>query len=251
MVLRGHKKGIFMKVTKSTSLGIGALLLLVGIGFYILIPSYFFVVNHCTFKFDGNFAETMKNTIMKFSQEKFLKRSFFSVAPEVLKQEFPLIKAVQCDYQYGGKVCCFLQAIEPLLIINNSFCLLRNGDLRDMHYFSDIGLQDLPSISIQSNEKLELLENFKECIQRMPLYFFDHFTITWRDHTFIQLQDKKFSQCTIIAHYQTAFDDLLLRNYEVIKQEIMSQHLNIKKQWIVDIRFKNQIVVAQKNVGEQ
>lgn len=64
------------------------------------------------------------------------------------------------------------------------------------------------------------------------------------------MHDKKSTNFVLVAQYKTNFDKKLLYYYEQIKQQIMSQRSYIKKRWRIDIRFKNQIIVTQRDVGD-
>lgn len=228
--------------------GIGTVSLLMIAVAYLVIVSYFFVVTHCTFIFDHFPAQHIRQSIISFSNERFLKKSFLKANPVLIQQQFPMIKSVRLDYRDNGLMFCRIRTIDPVLIINNTLCLSDNGELYDKQIFSTKKLADIPSITIQSSENIALCTHFKEYIKRIPLNFFEQFTITWLDHTRILLQDKLWSRCILVAHYQTDFNDIFLQNYTTIKQEIAQRVLSQKKKWIVDVRFKNQIIVAQKNM---
>lgn len=227
--------------------GIGTISLCILTGLYLFIVSSLLIITRCTFLFDSSLAKNIKQSIITISNNQFLKKSFLQAKPAIIQQYFPIITAVQLRYQDNGSMLCRVKAIDPQLIINDSFCLGINGQLYDKNIFSSKTLRTIPSITIQSTEKIESCPYFKDYITKMPLHFFEYFTITWIDHTRIILHDKLSPNHTLLAHYQTDFDDQLLHYYNMAKQAAPKKRA-LKKQWVVDVRFKNQIIVAQKNM---
>ena len=238
-----------MKVMSLTRIGIMIFCLVMGIALWIVVPSYFFIVQNCSFTLDTCFSEALKNDIGQWAQEKFLKKSFHSLPMSALKLKFPVVDTVSIGYRLDGTVHCAVRALRPLVVINQQYLMMDDGQLTNKDFFSCVVVDSLPSITVKYNDNLQLSSVFQACIQGMPDAFFDRYIITWIDHTMIEFRDKNNPEFFMLAQYQTDFNDRLIDNYEQIKHQIMSQHSYVKKQWSIDVRFKNQSIVAQKNAG--
>lgn len=239
-----------MKVTSIARVTMGTLFLCFALGSWFFISSFICIVKSCSFMFDGYFSDSIKQNIRQFGQEKFIKKAFKKVPLEALKTEFPLVAQVDATYHYGGKVDCYLKALKPLITINNNFVMVAPGNLLDISIFAPAIVNQLPLVTMKEDNGLSVSNLFKEFVNNFPCTLFEHFSITWIDHTIIELNDKNSSNFFLIAHYKTDFNQKLLSYYEHLKQQIMSQRSYAKKRWRIDVRFKNQIIVTQRDVGD-
>ncbi len=240
-----------MKVTRTLQFSIGfvatgATLIL---GFFLV--SYLFMVTDCIVTFDNYLSEPFKGAITQFCKETFLKRPFYACKAQLVQEEFSFLKTINLQYQLGGKTGCFITGQRPLLLVNENLVLLSSGLLHEATLFASYALQDLPGVFVKNTEQKKVPEHFQTWAYMMPSIFFEKYYITWVDHTHIELQDKDSKLCTMIAQHQTVFDTKLITLYEQTKKHHMSLRCSYsKKRLIIDVRFKNQIVVTQRDVGD-
>jgi hypothetical protein len=239
-----------MNMINIARITIGTFCLFTGFVLWLCIPSYFFIVRSCKFNFDNYCAENSQQAIMRYGQEKFVKKPFQKITLESIKTEFPFISHINAHYYYGGNVYCSLKAFQPFLTINDKFVMAGDGHLYDMSIFATDAVSCIPSIQMTNESDVHNSQFFKRYVNNFPLTLFKLFSIKWVDHTFIELHDKNSPQFFLVSQYETNFDKKLLHYYEQIKQQIMSQRSYAKKQWRIDVRFKNQIIVTQRDVGD-
>lgn len=227
-----------------------ALLLFIISVVWLVIPSYLFIVKKCTFSFDNYLAPRIKQEISTCIQEQFVNKPFRSLSLITIKNQFPHLENIVAGYTCQGIVHCIMRTQKPLLRINENFVLMENGHVYDTAYFDQKVLHTLHMMHTADQNLKEFSATHVDAIKKIHRYLFEHFNLTWIDHTCIELQDKKIPNFFVRTDIQTTLTEKLFQCYEKIKKQIMSQRLFAKKQWRFDVRFKNQIIVAQKGVGE-
>jgi hypothetical protein len=230
------------------SIGFLGLIICLAVGFFI--QSYLFIISACTFKFDSYFAELSQQNIMRFGHDTFINKPFQKIPLESIKEKFPFVDSIAGMYSFGGKLVCTIKSLRPLLRINNNKLMMTNGQIFDDAYFSQEMAYCVPTMSVKNKTNVLSSQLFKDYLQSFPHDLFDIFSIIWLNHTVIELHDKKDTSFTMIAQCQTDFNSRLVHHYELIKKHIMSQRSYAKKQWNIDVRFKNQIIVGQRTVED-
>jgi hypothetical protein len=223
------------------------LLLLISI-IALIIPSYLFIVKKTTISFDALFAPLMKQSITHYIEENFLHKPFQSLSLAILKNKFPEIDNARIWYNQNS-IYCTIETQKPLLRINEDHILMENGTIFDKNHFDQTLIRRLYTLQVK-NAKQEFLANHCKALKQIPSPIFERFKITWINHTCIELQDKTAANVFIYTDIYTCMNTTLINHYEKIKKGITSQHSFAKKLWRFDVRFKNQIVLAQKSVGD-
>lgn len=239
-----------MRIKKGTTYSLSALFLVLALCFWFIIPSYFFIINTCSFVFDACFSDSLQQALTQRVHAELVKKPFRLASCDVVQKEFPSVASIGVSYQQGGNVCCSIQALCPLLCINQTYVLTQQGELREASDFAPVLVKELPLITLQQEGTPVLSDFFKQYVKKIPLSFYKLFSITWVDHTFIEFRDKMHSVFSMIVHCETECNERLFRRYEQLKQQIMSQRSYDKKKWRIDVRFKNHSVVAQGGMGD-
>lgn len=214
-----------------------------------IIPSYLFITTRCSFSCDNILIESMQQDIKEGIQKKILNTPFHALNLQEIKQAFSFLKDIHIWYHYPGKVHCSIQTHTPLVLINNSFMMVENGNLYALNFFDEELKHTIPSLEIMPKDFTFLSEYCVSHIKKIPASFFEQFKIVLVDHTCFELYDKKNPNIVLTINAQTVCNEKLLQRYGVIKRQLVAQRFFAKKNWRIDMRFKNQILVAQSDMG--
>lgn len=246
--LLGTVRGIFMKVSTYGQMGVASIcMLLVGVIWFI-VPSYFFIIKKCTILSDSLLVHAMQKAVIDCIEESCLNRPFQHISLMRIKQRFPMIAQINGIYKSEGSLYCSFKVVHPRMIINDRYLFMEDDSVHQIDDFSLHVLVGLPSITIEQEGALELSTECKNCLKKLPFSIFERFAVHWIDHTCIYLRDKQLPIIEARADVQSIFDDRLLNKYDTIKNETMNQRRSVKRHLIVDMRFKNQVIIAQKSV---
>ncbi len=236
-----------MKMVTSTGLLIGTSGLILICLAYWFVCSHFFVVSSVVFNFDSYISTELKQIITQQANKLFLGKPFTQLALDELKKNFSTVRKIEIGYAYPHTARCHVYSHQPLLFINNVLLLAHGGIVEQIACNNNV-LTSLPHVMMKNQHDL-YVPFFLTFFKTSPSWLFDYFTVTWIDHTVIELQDKNNQMFTLVGHYQLIFDEKLQKQYQQIKQQILVQKNGSKKKWLIDMRFKNQIIITQRDMG--
>lgn len=140
---------------------------------------------------------------------------------------------------------------KPYLIINDTLVLTEHGHIASINAYP-IALQE-NALHVQSDSltKKDIYDLY-DFMSRLPGEILQNHVITWHNQTSIALQNAS-RPYLIIATQQTIFDHQLINAINtIIDYQEQKQTLSKNKtaQWIMDVRCKNQIILARQK-GEK
>lgn len=239
-----------MKVSTYGQIG-GAFICFTLLGIlWLIVPYSLFKIKKCTVLPDLLLASHIKSELVEFVESSCINRAFYAISLKNIQQKFPIVARVDGSFEHDGLFHCLLKTARPLLRINDAYVLMDDESVHPIDNFSENSIAHLPALLIGHEHTTEFSSECKGCLKRLPMRLFKQFSLTWVDHTRIYLNDTLTPNIVAVVDSQSIFDDRLVDKYEKIKKEIMQQRFFAKKPWTVDLRFKNQGIVAQKKVEE-
>ncbi|HEB41663.1 MAG TPA: hypothetical protein ENI08_01415 [Candidatus Dependentiae bacterium] len=222
------------------------LLCLIIISFKQLLPSLF-SINHFTYAIDSLITESVQQDIVNYVEQIPGKHSLsFQELAYKIEERFSFIEVVAIEHLAPDIAYIACNAQKPLSIINNSFVLTNQGCLYNKDIFLSLTTEQLPHITLPSLEK-DITESLLTVMNTIDPIVFSQFTLSWINDTKIYLYDKEHKQFSIIFNKNQLPDKELLNHYAHIKQKLDEQGVftHTKKNYVADIRFKDQIVVSR------
>lgn len=216
--------------------------------FWWVIPSYFFIIKQCSFQCDSLLAPMIRDSLQSFIKNYCLNKPFQLLELSAIQQQFPYVRQIDARYDSFGKFTCFCKVVRPHILINNKYLLMDDGSIHQRDYYTPHICKALPSITYTHDTPESLSAQSIACLSKIPSDLFERFSLFWVDQTSIYLQDKITPALIMRTDIYSILDDRLLNKYETIKTEIVGQRNYEKKQWVLDMRFKNQVVIAQKGM---
>lgn len=193
---------------------------------------------------------------------------------EVIDQataQFPEISSMKVQICQSDKICFYVDACDPVFLLNHEFVVCGNGTKSLKDNFSLDIVQSLVQVScskglrfpasngndIDKNNDQELqgfgfpigvgndncVNAIIDFVVALPEKFKQEFLIEWVDQDNITLQPKDGKNCILHVSAQAVPSLSDLQACQKIAQEAQTKSKTKKKRMVYDVRFKNQIIV--------
>ena len=216
--------------------------------------AYFHAVrqpNQVHFVFDYRFAKDVKQEIEQYFNLHLNQIHNPHDVYAVLADVFPIIKKISVISNTQGHWTITIIPVTPLVGINEAFVLTCNRSVVMRKQFGASVCNQVPSINVADFDQSVPLSD--ECIDFALAYHkkpADWCLVEWHNPEVIYLHDKEFEKAHVLTDKETAIN-FSLYAYQQIKQDLLAKELPKKRfekksEWMVDVRFKNQIIVFQK-----
>lgn len=192
-----------------------------------------------------DFSKTFQNKLLLFANWYQTGSAPAHQFTTELKNEFQGVERVEVMQSVNGSTYIKLWPYRPLVRVNEDTIITRSGKVLDAHLFTQSIQKSLPTVTLVQKDKKEV-QIFPECLRFLNSFsrhLYEQFTVTWFDKTRIELQDKADKRFLLIASHETELSPEVLHQYQKLKEEIQKRTVR-KKQWNIDMRFKNQVLVV-------
>lgn len=162
---------------------------------------------------------------------------------EVMDQataQFSEIASMKVQICQSDKICFYVDACDPVFLLNNEFVVCGNGTKTVKNNFSLAIVQALVQVSCEHENNLKLMIDF---VTALPEKFKQEFLIEWVDQDNITLQPKDGKNCILHVSAQAVPSLSDLQACQKIAQASQTKSKTKKKRMVYDVRFKNQIIV--------
>lgn len=153
---------------------------------------------------------------------------------------FPEILSMKVQICQSDKICFYVDACDPVFLLNDEFVVCGNGTKTAKNNFSSEIVQRLVQVSCKNENNLEKIIMFVTALSEK---FKQEFLIEWLDQDNIMLQPKDGKDCILQATIEVIPTLQDLEFCQKIAQATAAKSKTKKKRVIYDIRFKNQIIV--------
>ncbi|MFT6765581.1 MAG: hypothetical protein ACJAZS_000460 [Alteromonas naphthalenivorans] len=198
---------------------------------------------------DSHFSKTLKERLNTFATE-HQKLSFSAgLLNELIKETFPVVESVTLKNYFSGDAQVFLKGAYPIALVNDDFILTSNNALVRKDVYPVIKHKDLPLFyaaqTVKDKEQLYLSSACKKFIKTFDRSLLQEYEVQWVNGTLVQLRDRKHARFTLLINGKTDVTQKIKTAYARIKDKKMYQQTQSKRgrDWFVDARFRNQIIV--------
>lgn len=193
-------------------------------------------------KFDALFSEKFKHEVLAFVKEQSRITTPAHVWGELFNNQFPFIKNVTLSFS-DQKTTIQLTSHMLSSFINQQFVLLETGEIAPSDYYTKKVLSALQPVTIPQKTKddLFLSSECKSFLLNRNNACDESYQISWKNPSCIEYYKNSIK---IITTAQQPLNKKMEQQCCHIVQDIMQQPCKSKKKWSIDMRFKNQIIVA-------
>lgn len=138
----------------------------------------------------------------------------------------------------------------PLAYLNNEQILLTNGAIVVRSWFNNNRIGPIPLITIDPeiiNDNL--ISDAIPLITNIHTLFKNHYSITIQDKNTVWLTDTNSSWYSICMGMHTIIDQKMISALSYVKKDLEQKKKasnRVRDVWVIDVRFKDQIVVYTK-----
>jgi len=200
---------------------------------------------------DSHFSQTMQERLSLFAQEQEKVSTSPALLSQVLKEAFPCVKDVSIRSSRGS-LAIMVSAHTPLFQVNSNRVFLKNGGVSNSSDFIKSDVNVLPKIAFSFKGKTahELSPEVQRWSRGIDYSLFENHEVCWYDDSYVMFKDKNFKNISLIGASTTEFSQEMLASCEVIKKNIMEKRVTKGRKWLIDVRFKNQIVAFWQPGGK-
>lgn len=230
----------FLGNNRTLSIVGGASLVLVGM-------QRAFTPQSLTILCDPRWPASLQRTLIKEIENVSIRTTGAQALCALLKQDHPLIKEIAISYKSPYNAHVTLQGWLPHLLIRSSgshqpdYILCVEGKLFEKSCFSQEATEGLLTVLIEGSdfETVRSSSEFIETVLKLPIDYFERYTIVWRSKTEILLYDKE-KKIMIVADMHSIHEPSRFSYVE----RIYAQEENYRSGMKADIRLKDSIVCA-------
>lgn len=154
--------------------------------------------------------------------------------------EFHEISSMKVQICQSDKICFYVDASDPIFLLNNEFVVCGNGVKTFKDNFSPEIVQSLIQVICKNENNLKKIITF---VTALPEKFKQEFLIEWLDQDNILLQPKDGKDCVLQVNADAVPSLSDLESCQKIAQMTAAKSKTKKKRMVYDVRFKNQIIV--------
>jgi hypothetical protein len=219
----------------------------IGAGLSLYQAKEAFIKKSASLTFDTLFSNQFKDEVAAFAREQERITTPADIWAELLKERFPGIEHVHIRLT-KQKILLKLKAYRPVALVNKEFVLLEHGALVSKYHFIKLITKSLKSVTLTQKNmgKLHVCNECQSFIKRCNSSFCRQYTMTWYSPTHIELHNNYHKNVTVITTSENHLDKETQDNCKHIADALMDESKKKNKKWGIDIRFKNQIIVAMR-----
>ncbi len=173
-----------------------------------------------------------------------------------VQQSYPYITRITTRHKSTGIQTICLTAEKPLASLNTSYLITAQGKRVWCDYYLPSLHESLFNIrTIAPSVDETDVESICAFARTLPAWVCADYQCEWHDKTSIIFQDIKNPRFIVKAYEKTIFNESLraglqrLKNY-CLAQEAASKKRKTRDRWVIDIRFKNLMILSRQK-GEQ
>lgn len=216
---------------------------------------YLVVVDHYECYCDQHIACDEQKKVRSFLEQYMTTSKAVSLSTVVsaLHDQFPYIESVAVQKLPIKTMMVTIRGGHPSFRINNDKILTRQGLVLAEDFFNVSCLKFLPHINIAACLLEEKTKNgfLMSSLLCIPATFFEHFKITWLTMFEMWLHDKRYPQFHMLCTLDNFSKKTMMHHYKTMRGILQKRGTSSKipLEWVVDMRFQDQIIVFAKKGG--
>ncbi len=163
-----------------------------------------------------------------------------------LQKTFPWIQKVSFEHTKNSVYKVSLAISDPCCCINSEKILTSSYHLTDQSMWLSSVLKNLPHITVKKGASVDEWGSY---VKNLSHAITDQYAVEWVTKSRIYFRDKKDDSRTVLLSSADSSVELLLQRECIQLKESLQARIPVskgqKRDWIIDLRFKNQIIVFE------
>lgn len=228
---------------------------------YLLIPIFLVFILFYSFNkpnlsnffitYDYRISSDLETPIKKAISE-CTQNKIFSAKKIIscLKEKYQIINRIKIFYNRLKQPIISIEAKKPIIIINNQNVITVDGELIPTEQYKPVTYENCFLVETKNKDS-----NFKEeneifkFAKNLPAEIIENYECFWENKTLIILKNKLYPYITIKAWHQTLFNSTLISSInkliQYINKKIEKAPKKIESSWVIDARYKNQLILKK------
>ncbi|KKP36066.1 MAG: hypothetical protein UR26_C0001G0110 [candidate division TM6 bacterium GW2011_GWF2_32_72] len=208
------------------------------------------MVNDCNIEVESVLSINYQKKIKEFiqnNQNLISKKNQFA---SQIQELFPAVLDVSIFSKRPGSWEIAVKSFDPMIKVGDQFILSKNGQLFERDAFAEDVIQKLNPVYLAFGESVQNLEldKFFGFVKELAPSVFEDYEIVWVDQHNIFLSDKNNKKINLLCGFDQKLDEnFFKRKFDVVMQN-EEEIKKFRAAWVIDTRFKNQIVFFKKGV---
>ncbi len=192
------------------------------------------------FFIDQGFSSEFKNNVQELMQSVYAHSKNPQDVMNQATKNFPEIGSMKVQICQSDKICFYVDASDPIFLLNNEFVVCGNSTCVFKDHFSSDIVEKLVQVSSKNHVDLSVIIDF---IMALPEKIKQEFSVEWLHSYDIILHPKNSNDCRLQVSTDMVPTLQDLGSCQNIVQSAVAKSKSKKKRMMCDIRFKNQIIV--------
>jgi hypothetical protein len=168
---------------------------------------------------------------------------------EQLRSHRTLIRTVQVRYLPSHIAVVEIEALKPIVAINDDHVLLENAAIIPAYYYDAAKVAAIPKITVTPPLPATVTAAMMEALERaVSRNIFERYTLHIHQEHAWYLEDTTDPSFTVCCDAATIPDQVKQMTYERLKREIRQKKI-ARCAWIADLRFQDQIIFSKNKGG--
>lgn len=236
-------------------------LLILGMGIFSTVLSWFgFSYVQLYITHVDSYHWTIDNQLHAETQQKIIAwvenqhtTNPYAIIRQIIK-EFPCIKHINISYMPNHEASIDIKAYRPFCVINGDSIVTHDHTVIPKEIYSSWALVLLPHIQIKDNEiSTERIAQIAHYVcNALDYEVFEMGTFVWVNETYAYIQDKQEPRLIYVCSAERMMNHDTLHQSMKIKNSLDKQGafaIKSRDHWIIDMRFKDQIIVSSAKGG--
>lgn len=190
----------------------------------------------------SNLSPDQYRVIQSFLAEQTTRIADSHLCGQELLHRFSALKTVTMNYKQG-KCIVRLKTARPVALFNDQLVLTDRDTLIPCAVWKEELLQELPRITVA--DMRAVTKQHQLFLKQLARTVQGKYTVEWNDELLIKFHDQKNPRITLLGSSLTDPQVLLHPFCDDLKKKIKEEKMRgtVQRDWCIDMRFKNQMVV--------
>lgn len=166
-----------------------------------------------------------------------------------LQKEYPHLRAISVERRPTGVMHVCVDAHKPVAKINTAVAT-ECGVIAKADWYQQQVINNLPNITMKQIPLVGTIidQEFVVWAKQLPDNAANQYAIMWKSPTNIVLQHKTHKDIDLVVCAEQKWNNKFKKQLAVAEQKCLAARTKARKKgpWVADMRFNNQIIVAQR-----
>lgn len=240
MKMRGHKNSVIITIAS-----------LLCLSMFSMLITQLFAIHDIAIDIDPLVSDTIQLNIQRTIHDSLKTQSMKSIV-RALCEQYSCIKNITCSYAIAHTASLTIVARVPVYAANSTHIITEDGHWVMRSLYQPWAIRQLITVMVPPHfmHDVVMQEKINSALYKcVTSAVFTQYVLCIHDEMNFCLHDKENSTFSVVFNNTKIPDTTCLHQCQIIKEELKIKGELIKKQWIADVRFENQIILSRSSIA--